>query len=198
MNVWKVPCARAVLIILAAATLITIPVLVTQSVSSTPELVEWTHVASAAVVDDADIDKYAAGLSYIQFKYLWPRGGPTGSIYARANVACPSDNNDVIWNTLEVVYKDQDGKKPAYQVTVTLRRVKTLEPDLGQHSTVATFDSNVFADPVTSVQRDYVEFEHDWDFSHYAYFVELYLYRSNATYNPTIYTVRLCYRPYIP
>ena len=158
------------------------------SVSSATGPTQWTLVASTAAVDESYQNVYDTNGPYMQF-----RSTNIGGLYARATVLCPKDDGNVFWNRMEVVFKDRDGTSTMYRVMVSLYRVKTEAPSLGVSTLIASFDSNsVGASTATaSVQFGVKDFSTAWDWWNYAYYVQIYLYRGNSTYNPAIYSVRL-------
>ncbi len=152
---------------------------------------DWTHVGAAAAIDDPHRHKYNTTGGHLKFK-----GNYTGWIYARCNVTNPLDNGNPDWNSIEVVFRDQDGAGSKYQVVATLYRVS---PTSGAVRWIAKFDSNAAgASAATdSTQRSHAYFRttssgfESLNFSYFAYYVALAIYRADTDKNPRIYSVRL-------
>lgn len=151
----------------------------------------WTYVGSACVPDEGSINKYQASAGKFEHK-----GSNTGSIFGRCNVANPVDIAGVVaypdWNTLEVVYRDPDSDPTntnTNQVIVKLIRVSNTT---GGVSTLATFDSEN-SGASSSFQTNSTTFSHNFNFTIYAYYVEIQVKRNNsgASNNPAVSIVRL-------
>jgi len=145
----------------------------------------WSTAASACVIDEASVSKFAA--SGAQLNFL---AGQTGQVVARCNITNPLDSGgNPNWNILQVTYKDQDGTATANQVLVTLKRVHVTD---GVSSTIATFNSNGYSGSSLS-QSKLQAVSHTFDFLNYAYYIEIVLSRSSAVAgnDPALYRVGL-------
>jgi len=144
----------------------------------------WTQTANTCVVDNSDLNQYdqdSFGLRHSR--------RAEGTILARCSVANPLDSGaNPAWGTLEVVYRDPDGRDDRSQVRVRLTRVNNG----GNTDNIAEFDSDEFpeaADPATQS----VTFSHAFDFDHGAYYVEIRISREStrSENDPTVFLVRL-------
>lgn len=104
---------------------------------------------------------------------VFQRGGAllhqsTGSF----NVFCPISPNypAVAWSRLKLMYRDGDGPGLASQITADLRRL-WLRPGTREPETIATWDSNRFADTETTEQE--VTFTHTFDFEGSYYYLQV-------------------------
>lgn len=144
----------------------------------------WTHVASACEVDESSTAKYEMTAARFKFK-----SGQTGTIYARCNVTNPQDDgSDPWWNQLEVVYRDPDGIAAGSRVKALLYRVTNAT---GGVVLVGTFDSNTLAATGDNKGDAPAGGVSDFNFTNYAYFVELQVTRSSTASDPTVSIVRL-------
>lgn len=146
----------------------------------------WTHIASASVVDEADLSEYTASAAAVCINSAAVR---PNYVYLRTNIASPRDDGLVSpnWNCLTVKYQDPDGTTTGNAVTVYLRKIDctTAAP-----VTIATFNSNSFTD--TGVICHSKTFTEAWDFCKYFYYLETRLYRSStATTVPCVHAFRL-------
>jgi len=145
----------------------------------------WTHVASACAVDESSTAKYEMTAGRFKFK-----SGQTGTIYARCNVTNPQDDGtDPWWNQLEVVYRDPDGIAAGSQVKATLYRV--YNSNGGVSSAGTAFDSNTLAATSDNKGTTPAGGISDFNFTDYAYFVQLQVTRSSTASDPTVSIVRL-------
>ena len=143
----------------------------------------WTQVASTCAVIQGSTDLYETAAA--RFRH---GGENIGEIYTRCNVTNPlDDGGNPDWSLLEVVYFDQDGQSESYQVTAELVRVSNSS---GGIYTLATFDSNDFVESLDAQTRT-EDFNDNFDFSEFAYYVEIKVVRENATNNPAVSIVRL-------
>ena len=114
----------------------------------------WTAAANTCVVDNSDIGDYdqdAFGIHHSRHS--------EGTIIARCNVSNPLDSGaDPGWGTLEVVYRDPDGRDDRSQVRVRLIRVNNG----GNSTNVAEFDSDEFPD-TTDPATESVTFSHAFE-----------------------------------
>jgi len=79
----------------------------------------WTATGNSCVVDNSDLDQYEQDSFSLQH-----RKRAEGTILARCNVSNPLDSGaNPGWGTLEVVYRDPDGRDNRSQVRVRLIRV---------------------------------------------------------------------------
>lgn len=144
----------------------------------------WTTTANSCVVDNSDLDEYEQDSFSLQHRRL-----AKGTIVARCNLSNPLDSGaDPGWGTLEVVYRDPDGRDDRSTVRVRLIRVNNG----GNTTNIAEFDSDEFPeahDPAT----ESVTFSHAFDFDHGAYYVELRINRESirSENNPAVFLVRL-------
>jgi hypothetical protein len=144
----------------------------------------WTTTGNSCVVENSDLGDYDQD----SFSFHHARRAD-GAIVARCNVTNPLDSGaDPAWGTLEVVYRDPDGRDDRSQVRVRLVRVNNG----GNTTNIAEFDSNEFPetqDPAT----ESVTFSHAFDFDHGAYYVELRIDRAStrSENNPAVFLVRL-------
>jgi hypothetical protein len=142
----------------------------------------WTHVGAACMPDEGSTGKYEANAARFRHK-----GSFTGDIFARCNVTNPRDDGlNPGWDCLEVVYSRQADTD---QVTAELIRVSN---ETGGVYTLATLDSNNFGTSPDE-QTKHVDFHHDFNFEHFAYYVQIKVSRksSSAGHNPSISIVRL-------
>jgi len=144
----------------------------------------WTATGNSCVVDNSDLDQYEQDSFSLQH-----RKRAEGTILARCNVSNPLDSGaNPGWGTLEVVYRDPDGRDNRSQVRVRLIRVNNG----GNTTNVAEFDSDEFpeaADPATQS----VVFSHAFDFDTGAYYVELRISREStrSENDPAVFVVRM-------
>ena len=140
---------------------------------------EWTTVASACVPAPS-----AAGYAWMGSAVSLP--GPA-TVVLRCNVTAPADFGNFmepVWNTIEVTYRDSDGMANDSRVLVQLLRVGK---GTGATFLTGTFDSNAFA-AGTLNSANFVE---AFDFTNYAYVLQLQLTRTAAGGDTRIYRVRL-------
>ena len=96
----------------------------------------WSQTANTCVVDNSDLNQYDQD----SFGFRHGRRAE-GTILARCPVTNPLDSGaDPGWGTLEVVYRDPDGRDDRSQVRVRLIRVNNG----GNTDNVAEFDSDEF------------------------------------------------------
>lgn len=111
-----------------------------------------------------------------------------GSVVLRCNVTDPADFMNVmdpVWNNIEVTYRDSDNNLGSEsRVQVTLLRVGKINGAVFQ---VATFDSNLFAGGMVNSAF----FFHMFDFTNYAYFLQITLTRTALGGDTRIHRVRL-------
>jgi hypothetical protein len=140
---------------------------------------EWTTVASACVPAPS-----SAGYTWSGSAVFLP--GPA-TVVLRCNVTAPADFAnfmDPVWDTIEVTYRDSDGMANDSRVLVQLWRVGKAT---GLTSLAGTFDSNAFAAGTLNSANFFSAF----DFTNFAYFLQLNLTRTAAGGDTRIYRVRL-------
>ena len=111
-----------------------------------------------------------------------------GSVVLRCNVTDPADFMNVmdpVWNNIEVTYRDSDNNLGSEsRVQVTLLRVGKINGVVFQ---VGTFDSDLFAGGMLNSTF----FFHVFDFTNYAYFLQITLTRTALGGDTRIHRVRL-------
>jgi hypothetical protein len=142
-------------------------------------------VASACVPDEESTGKFA--LEFGAFQFL---GFNTGHVDGRCNVTNPADKTlSPGWSQMEVTYNDPDGAGGGAQIVVYLRRVHKVT---GTSSDVTVFDSNLFG---AGQQLRTKNFDHDFDFGTYAYYVAMSVRRNVTGHAPKIQRVALLVAP---
>jgi hypothetical protein len=144
----------------------------------------WTATANSCVVDNSDLgDVEQDSFSLQHRKFV------KGAIVARCNLTNPLDSGaDPGWGTLEVVYRDPDGRDNRSTVRVRVIRVNNG----GNTTNVAEFSSDDFPEAVDPTTES-VTFSHAFDFDHGAYYVELRINREStrSENDPAVWLVRL-------
>ena len=128
----------------------------------------WTCVGSTLAPDEGSLNNYLVDDAMFLHK-----GTIRGPIVGRANVTNPVDSGgNPQWDTLEVFYRDPDDELPnddQNQVVVTLERTRLVS---GESVILATFDSDTF--PLNNnFQKQSVPFSHTFNFSQFAYFINV-------------------------
>jgi hypothetical protein len=168
----KTKHSRAFLALLFGGLLLSTPVLRAQG---------WSSVASVCEPGVNSIGLYDLNAGTFQFL-----GGDTGQIKARCAVTNPLDSGVPKWKTLTVGYVDPDGTGTDYQVDAQLYRVAK---STGNYGLIATFDSSAFS--ATGATSNKVTFSHTFDFTNYAYWINLTVDRGDANQNPGVWFVSL-------
>lgn len=141
----------------------------------------WTTIASACQPGSSYAGDYHFSAGTLNFA-----SGITGQIVSRCNVTNPKDSGVPGWTTMVVGYQDPDGTGTNYQVDAQLYRVLK---STGAYGLIKTFDSSSFSG--TGATSHSVTFTHTFDFTNYAYWVELTLTRGDTASNPAVWFVAL-------
>lgn len=109
--------------------------------------------------------------------------GDAGQIISRCNITDPHDFFNAVsppWANMEVTYNDPDGMAAGNRVRVQLRRVHEVT---GVSAILAVFDSNGFG---AGQQLQFLPFFHVFNFTDFAYYIEIIVDRNNAATNNNV------------
>jgi hypothetical protein len=143
----------------------------------------WTCIAAGFSIDPDSVER-----ADVDFAVLRHRADRAGDVLAVCNVVKLHDTGSD-WNSLGVIYRDQDGTGSIENLSLSLMKLATN----GEQTVVASFSSSAFSGG-SSVQNRSVPFEHTFDFLRFAYFIRVRLRRTVTTASENriaLYTVRL-------
>lgn len=109
-----------------------------------------------------------------------------GQIRTRCAVTNPLDSGVPNWGTLTVGYVDPDGTGIDYQVDVQLVRVNR---GTGATGIIKTFDSSAFVG--TGPTSHSISFNHNFDFTNYAYYLSVSVSRADTAQSPKVWFASL-------
>lgn len=142
----------------------------------------WSATASTCQVDDGYPIVFDVSGGTLSFA-----GGNSGTIHARCNVTNPVDTGKPTWIGLRVGYRDPDGVNSSTRVYATLYQV---DRSTGNLTALTSFDSNSYTDS-GATQHTKLFFGIAFDFSKYAYYIDVSLTRSAGFTTPQVWSLRL-------
>lgn len=143
----------------------------------------WTAVATDCLVDEDDVIYYEVDGAILSFQATFAQHS---NITVRCNVTNPLDSGNPAWSALRVGYLDPDGTGSKSRVNAVLKQV---DPDTGDTTTLATFNSDDFSDSGPTYNE--ATFGHSFDFERYAYYIYLQLTHDHLAAEPKVWYAEL-------